>query len=326
MLNVLAALLGGAGSIAGGIMGANAQDSANETNMMINLMNYFSRERERQDAIEQAGKIRREDKLGGTDAAGNSTYFVPGKGWVTNLTPENAGIQQSQRREQERVLNSDLPMLRRANEANYKDRLQDRELEEKYIKELPYAKVDPGSIRSMLFADAREGIDGSFDESTAAALRGANRRGMSGIDKILSSFARQRADATGDAFQKTGVQAMQLADQMSRQNTGQLQGLINFFGGRARGLPAVNYKPDNTDDAANNLMKSFLSAAQNSEGLSVNAAGKQGGTIDYTQPNMGYANTMVQGGNALANLLKSFGSQQNYNDSRSRYNASNSYG
>ena len=59
VLPLIAAGLGAAGSIAGGIMGANAQESANKTNQLINIMNAMMRQQERIDQMEMAGKIRR---------------------------------------------------------------------------------------------------------------------------------------------------------------------------------------------------------------------------------------------------------------------------
>ena len=113
---------------------------------------------------------------------------------------------------------------------------------------------------------------------------------------------------------------------MTKSNTGQLQNLINFFGGRARGLPAVNYRPQDTDGNANNLLKSMLSGSQNSEGLVTTAAGKQGGTVDYITPNLGYANTVAQAGQSLGTLFKAFGSQNNYDNTANRLRASSNSG
>lgn len=326
VLPLLTAGLGAAGNIAGGLMGANAQESANKTNQMINIMNAMMRERERIDQMEMAGKVRREDKLGGIDAAGNRTYFDPERGWVVAPSAAASGIQEAQDREQEKVLLQDLPMRRKLMQDNYVDQQEDRQREEALLKEMPYTKVDPASIRGMLFADAQRGIDGSFDEATSAGVRSTIRQGGTGTGDVLSKMARERADATGDAFSKTGVQALQMADQMSKSNMGQLQNLINFFGGRARGLPAINYSKDNNDGEANNLMRSLLGASQNSEGLVTQAAGKQGGTVDYITPNLGYANTVAQAGQSLGNIFKSFGAQNNNDDARKRFTASNSYG
>lgn len=325
VLPLLAAGLGAAGNIAGGFMGAQAQESANKTNQLINIMNAMMRERERIDAMETAGKVRREDKLGGVDAAGNRTYFDPERGWVVDASDNQRGIQQLQDREQEKVLMQDLPLKRQQMQKNYVSQLDDKERETALLKELPYTKVDPSTIRGMLFADAQKGIDGSFDEATSAAMRSALRQGGSGAADILSKMARERSEATGDAFSKTGVQALQMADQMSKSNVGQLTNLINFFGGRARGLPAVQYSRQDTEGTGNNLLRSMLSASQNSEGLVTEAAGKKGGSFDYTTPNLGYANTVVQGGQALGNLFKAFGSDSNFNDATKRFNESNSY-
>lgn len=52
---VLGALIGAAGSIGAGFLGARAESDAAEKNWQINLLNYYSRERERQEANFQAG-------------------------------------------------------------------------------------------------------------------------------------------------------------------------------------------------------------------------------------------------------------------------------
>jgi len=326
VLPLIAAGLGAAGSIAGGIMGANATESANKTNQMINIMNAMMRERERIDQIEMAGKVRREDKLGGIDAAGNRSYFDPERGWVVAPSGAQRGVQQLQDREQEKVLMQDLPLKRQQMQKNYVSQLDDKERETALLKEMPYTKVDPSTIRGMLFQDAQKGIDGSFDEATSAAMRSTLRQGGSGAADILAKMAKERGEATGDAFSKTGVQALQMADSMSKSNMGQLQNLINFFGGRARGLPAVQYSRQDTEGTGNNLLRSMLGASQNSEGLVTTAAGNKGGTFDYTTPNLGFANTVVQGGQALGNLFKAFGSNEANSNATKRFNASNSYG
>lgn len=299
-------LIGTVGTIAGGIMGAQEQGRTNKTNTFINIMNAMMRERERLDQKEEAGKIRREDKLGGIDAQGNRTYFDPDRGWVVTPSAKNAEIQSLQDAEQVNVLNLDLPMRRKQMQSNFVKQLRDGEEEDKYLREMQYAKVDPAAIRNMLFSDAQRGIDGSFDEATAAALRGSIRQGGASSADILSKMARERSEATGDAFSKTGVQALQMADSMSKSNMGQLQNLVNFFGGRARGMPAVNYRPDNGDETGNNTLKAFMSASQNSEGMMTDAAGKKGGNFDYVTPNFGYANTVAQGGKSLGNSWDSF--------------------
>lgn len=326
VLPLIAAGVMAAGSIAGGMMGANAQEGANKTNNLINIMNAMMRERERIDQMEMAGKVRREDKLGGIDAAGNRSYFDPERGWVVAPSAAGRGLQQLQDREQEKVLMQDLPLKRQQMQKNYVSQLDDKERETALLKELPYTKVDPSTIRGMLFQDAQKGIDGSFDEATSAAMRSVLRQGGSGASDILSKMARERSDSTGDAFSKTGVQALQMADQMSKSNMGQLQNLINFFGGRARGLPAVQYSRQDTEGTGNNLLRAMLSGSQNSEGLVTEAAGKKGGNFDYVTPNLGYANTVVQGGQALGNLFKAFGANQANDNAMKRFNASNSYG
>jgi hypothetical protein len=300
---MLAAGLGAAGSLGGGILGANAQEETNKTNQFINIMNSMMRERERRDAIEAAGVARREDKLGGIDAAGNRTYFDPEKGWVVAPSSKSEELQNLAEKEQAKQLYEDLPMKRRQMQRNYADQLEDRSTEKKYLDELKYAKVDPETIRGMLFKDAQQGISGSFDEATSSAMRGATRRGMD-PSNILAAFARQKSDATGDAYSKTGAQAMQMAEEMTKGRQGQLTNLINFFGGRARGLPAVQMPNVQGNAQADASLKGFSGLAQNTQEPYVRAMGGKGGSFDYTPANMGFANSVTQAGQLIGNMFK----------------------
>jgi len=87
------ALLGAFANVVGAGLGASAASKADDTNWDINLLNYYQRERERNDAIQQGRHQEHDTKLGATDAAGNRTYFKPGVGWVTDLAPQQKTLQ-----------------------------------------------------------------------------------------------------------------------------------------------------------------------------------------------------------------------------------------
>src|SRR4051812_18206156 len=94
--SLIGAMVGGVGSI----IGAGESADAQEKNWQVNLLNYYLRERERRDRIQQAEQSRNDTMLGATDARGNRTHFVPGKGWVQELSTEDAALGDAQLREQ----------------------------------------------------------------------------------------------------------------------------------------------------------------------------------------------------------------------------------
>src|ERR1043165_2882906 len=97
---MIGALIGAAATIGSGILGANAESDAANKNWQIDLLNYYARQQERFDTIQQAREQSAENKLGVTDAAGNRTHFIPGVGWVTELSDEQKTLQEGYQQEE----------------------------------------------------------------------------------------------------------------------------------------------------------------------------------------------------------------------------------
>lgn len=306
VLPLIAAGIGAGGSIISGIMGANSADKAQEQNWRINLMNYYQRERERQDAIRQAAKVDGENKLGVTDADGSSTKFVPGVGWVSTRGAEQEQLADAQRAEQMATLQQDLPMRRRSMQRNEQRSLEDESEADALRRDM--RDLRPGSdqeLESLLYGAATRSMGDAFDASTATATREAARTGSSNTAAILKGLADQRAKSFGDAAMEAKLRARGSGQQEFDTRRSGLANLYNMFATRASVAPDVSYKPTNVDGGASSqtgaLSKQGLQA-----GTALQAAfGAKGGSMDYVQPNNGWANAVGSGANALSSMFKS---------------------
>lgn len=313
--SIFAALLGGAGSLASGIMGANAADDAAQMNWQINLLNYYARERERRERMQFAREGRRDQKLGAVDADGNRTRFVEGQGWVSTRSPEQQQLADAQYDEQMNVLTRDLPQRRR-----YLDRNEQRSLEDENqadaLREM-FRTLQPESeedLRGMLYGAATRGMADAFDDQTETLMRGANRTGASNIDQILRGVNESRAKAFGDAAMDARLRARGVTQQEFDQRRSNLANLYNMFATRASAMPEVSYRPQNVDSGAASpaLMNAFAQRTLSANENLAKAAGQRGGTLDYIQPNYGWANAVGGGASALGSMFRSLGAQSDY--------------
>lgn len=320
MFPLIGGLLGGIGSVASGIMGARAADDAQEKNWQINLLNYYARERERQDRIAQAQKNDREQKLGFTDSDGSRVHFVPGQGWVSDLSDSAQGIQDAQRREQMDVLTKDLPMRRRAMERNEQRSFEDEATADGMRRDLKDLRRAPDSeLENLLYGSATRGMNEAFDKSQAAAVTAAARTGTSNIDRILHGLNKDRAEAFGNAAMEAKLKARGSGDAAFENKRSSLANLYNMFATRASVAPDVSYQPMNVDKNSQGML---AQGSQNmlKTGIALDTAfGAKGGTMDYTQPNYGWSNAVGSGMNALGGMFRNMASANFGNDGGSSY-------
>lgn len=309
-------LLGAFGAAAGGIAGAIGADQTAETNWAINLLNYYQRERERRDAIEQARQNKHDAYLGTTDARGNSTKFVPGQGWVTKLSGNSQAMQDAQDYEQMQELQHDLPAKRARMDSNLS-----RQREEDYVANGlldEFKRVMPGdteSTRRKLINSMIPGINdaynGTIEDASRAALRGGASNSNSA--KLLSDLNKQKSDALTSAFLKAQGSADTMADTEYNSKRSGIANLYNLFATRSSAMPNVSFAPQNLTGAAD-ANGSGNPARGDATGSSLmNAFAKQGGTLDYIQPNNGWANAIAGGATAFSQAGQQVQAQQENN-------------
>jgi hypothetical protein len=313
---IFGSLIGGASSIAGGIMGANEQDKTAKQNYQINLLNYYQRERERQDRIREAQEQQKERKEGATNASGDRVHYVAGKGWVTDLSAKSQEFQGLQDKENEHVLLQDLPAKRTQMFQNLADAAKARysaEGVESALKRSPESLRDATS-RTLLAAGSNN--NSSWDDLTNELNRGNLRSGNSQYANIAREMGRGRATSMADA---AGKLSMAAEDNAQKDRITQRSGLYNILGAlqaRGAGMPQVNYTPQNIQGTANAMLSGNQSLDANAGNQVTSAFGQKGGTLDYSEPNYGWANAVSGGGQALGSMFGNIGS---YYNSKDRY-------
>lgn len=321
VLPLIGGLIGGAGSIVSGIMGARAADDASERNWQINLLNYYAREQERRDRIAQATRNERDQKLGYTDSDGSRVRFVEGVGWVSDLSDEAQDIQDAQRAEQLRVLQQDLPMRRRSMERNERRSYQDEADADALRRDMRDLRRAPDSeLEALLYNSAVQGMDDAFDKSQSAAVTSAMRTGSSNIDRILSGLNKDRAEAQGRAAMEAKLKARGSGDADFENKRAQLANLYNMFATRASVAPDVSYQPMNVDKNSQGMMAQGSQNAMKAGSELASAFGAKGGTMDYTQPNYGWANAIGGGANALSSMFRNMAGSDLFGGGSSMHN------
>lgn len=305
--------LGGIGGSIFSIMGANkaAEESAHtqRVNTMVNMFDYQLRERERRDRIEQAKENRTDTHLGARDADGNRTHFVEGVGWVTDLSPIATAIRDAQNREQELVLNQDLPAKRRHMFENLDQQRDERYMSEGIMKQMRDLQIeDPSAWKNRLYGAATRGINEAFGSMGNAAMNTALRTGASNSGAILAALGGQQADMEQKAAEDAEIRAPQMAEAQYNQRRNNLLQMYNMFAGRASQNPETPYQPQNTSGQTNSILSQFIQEGGVSGRDLAAAFGQKGGTIDYFQPDYGQANALASTGQAIASAGRSLGS------------------
>lgn len=324
MVAGIGAALGAAGSIAGSFMSAGAQDEANKTNRMINMMNFMMRQQERQDAIDAANEQKLMAREGTTDASGNTTRYVPGEGWVSTLSARSRSLKNQQDAEQGHVLGRDTTAKRGQMFRNLERQLDEGLQADEYKRQLDDVDVDPERLAGEMTLSASRGIDGQYDEATSAAMRNAIRTGSSNTGRILSDFAKAKAKTQGDVFAGIPVQARQQAAAMEGQQKQQLTNLYNTFATRAGQMPGVSYQAQNLTGDANSFLSRDSSRGDAAGNTLINALARNGGSVDYVTPNDGMGSALAITGQSLGAVFDKFSGQadkdQAYQNFLKRYN------
>ncbi len=308
-------LLGAAGGIAGGVLGAQAADKAANMNWQINLMNYFQREREREEQIQESKTNKKEQQLGYQDANGNAVRFVRGKGWVATQGKNDKQLSDMQRAEQLAVLQKDVPMRRRAMARQEATSLEDAMMADTYRREMKsLPKGEDASLEHDLYTKATSGAREGHDNSLQTAMLQAMRTDSSNIGKITEADSRSRAKSYADARVDAALKSRGVANAEYDKKLGGLSQLFNMFAQRAGQQPAVAYSPTKIDTADGKELGALQKLGLQAGNFLAEAAGKKGGTVDYVQPNYGWANAVGGGGAALSSAFKSMSAQSQYND------------
>jgi hypothetical protein len=166
---------------------------------------------------------------------------------------------------------------------------------------------DPEAIRRMMVGATTGAINREYDNIVSAAMRKSTRTGASNTGRMIADLARDRASQIAGAVANIPLQAKQFAQGMTQQRESNLLNQYNMLSSRGSQIPGVSYQPQNIEGGLNNLMNSFANRSDKGAGMLMDAHKIQGGTMDYTQPNTGWANAVGGASSAIAGAMERAG-------------------
>lgn len=221
---VWGALLGAGVGLADALLGADAQQDANN----INWMNLFETKRRNRETEKLAKSSRR-------DAYGNLLKYTPGIGWEIDTTPMTESILGAQQKEELESLRKDAPRNRLAAERmDRRSQAADEEFQKKF-KQFKYRpqkseQAEIGDATQQLLRARRKGLD----ESSAMLSRQLMRTGGSSeLASVYKQSNDQYAQSLVDAMlqgKRLGKESYNQQQQTDMQNMG---GELNFLKGIA---------------------------------------------------------------------------------------------
>jgi hypothetical protein len=318
---VIGALIGAAASVAGGLMGANAQQQSDETNFQIALMNYYENKRQFDKSQEIAEKLRAEGKLGETDIWGNHTYWDPVKGWVTVTSDEqNALLKGYQRQELAQLSDLDKKravmdrnLERQGTESRYADSLFDAML--RVQQENPQDIV---GLKNLMAAQGiAEGMSPMVRDATRGALRVGDERGAA---EVASRMGIKQGDALRQAFMQNMFGARDQSENDYNRRRGGLNELYQQFAKSSGAIPDVSYNPRNIEGSTAQMASGARNAASSADAGYLNAASRNPPNFEYeSKPNMGYANTVQNLGTDIASIDSNMSADKFYKQQAGNY-------
>jgi hypothetical protein len=182
---------------------------------------------------------------GTTNARGDRTRYVPGVGWVEELSDESQVMQGLSDTETRRRLAEDMPRSRFGREMNFDTRLQEREAADTKLRQFQEVQGrSPAAIEAAMLeqnmANAQDPIDATRQQVQMNALRG-----NSGASDILAALSERGAQGTRSAIAQARADAptAALEENAGRQNNTLNQ--YNTLATRASNIDDVAFQPEN---------------------------------------------------------------------------------
>lgn len=294
--SIIGALAGAGGGIASALLGAQSADEIAAWNYAINQQNLRAQKKQQDRAYQYADEIRNEQKLGATDALGNRTQFVPGKGWVTTLSPGQQALYDF-------FFNQELPEKRSQFNRQAESSRANSDVANALLAEFKRVRKDtPMEAANKLYLAATRGASDANREVAEAALRQATRTGNSNIANIIGQLGKASMDQRSAARLNADIQAQDYVNDKYNSERGGLAQLYQMFLGMANSNLIPSYDPTGIPQAANSLMNVFSNQAQQGNSMGFNARMQPAPQQDYMQPNYAWANAAGAIGQSLAGL------------------------
>lgn len=277
-------------SMLSSVFGGFAANDAANLNNQISLLNYYEQQAANQRARQEAVRQRSDAQLGQTDAAGNRTYFIPGVGWVTDLSEDQQLLQDM----------SEEEMLRQLRQGARDEKVQERAVTRRGREDTSATEADRefrsarrddvGSLRELLLARGAESRNAVADRAGNAVSRQNIRTGGRNAAELMQGA---RATSDADSARRAGMDAELMAraevDRGFNQQRSGANALYDYF------------RKMSTSGTGNAPVFQPQGPAQMSTALAdqgaMNAAGRSA-QFDYQQPNFALSGTIADLGAA----------------------------
>jgi hypothetical protein len=219
------------GTALASILGGKEASRTNQLNADISLLNYYAQQKAQRDAWAEAQRQQAEQKLGTTDAQGNRTRFIPGVGWVTELSDKQQQLSDLTEAEQLRQLTDEA-----GRESENSKRARDRRGREDILAsaaedEMRLARrPSVGGLRQLLLARGAAERNRQADRAGNASARQNIRAGGRNAAGLVQGA---RAEADADSARQAGIDAQLaatgMADSMFAQKRDAGRNLYDYF-------------------------------------------------------------------------------------------------
>lgn len=306
--SIIGALAGAGGGIASALLGGQSADEAAAWNYYISQMNIRAQKQQQQRAIDYAEDVRDDQKLGATDALGNTTRFVEGKGWQSQLSPEQQALY-------DYFFNQELPEKRSQFNRQAQSSRDNADTANALLGEFKRVQKDtPMEAASKLYLSATRGASDGARDVSEAALRQATRTGNSNIAQIIGALGKSSMENRANARLNADIQAEDYVNDKYASERGGLANLYRMFLGNANAPLQASYDPTGIPQGANSLMNMFAQRSSQGDSMGFNAASQPAPQMDYVQPNNAWANAAGAIGQSLSGLGTRLGGMNQQND------------
>lgn len=294
--SIIGALAGAGGGIASALIGGQSADEAAAWNYAINENNIRAQKKQQQNAMDYADGIRKDQNLGTTDAVGNRTHFVKGKGWVVDLDPEQQALY-------DYFFKQELPERRGQYQRQAEDSRQFADQGDALLSEFKRVQKDtPMEAKNKLYLAATRGMAESSRDTAEAALRQATRTGNSNISQIIAALGKSGMQARGDARVNAEMQAEDYVNDKYNSQRGGISQLLQMFTQMSNGGLNPSYDPTGVTGTANNALGMVMNQAAQGNSMGMNARMQPAPQRQNIEPNMAWANAAGAIGSSLSGL------------------------
>jgi len=182
-------------------------------------------------------------KLGTTNSRGDRTYFIPGVGYVTDLSDMGEALQDSSDTEMLRRSTQDSALARELTQRGFRRQLDEGDYAANLLQELKRGPtITADQLESMLREQGRRDVGESYDKATNNVSRTALRTGANMGDALKKIIA-ERGKTMGNIGKDAKMQALNMFDTMEGNRVNRNGSLYNTFATRASGVPNTQFQP-----------------------------------------------------------------------------------